>query len=208
MCGCKITAVLKSAAGVSVKAEVNEDGERRVCEYLISEESWKSLGFSEGSELTPGETDALEAEAEFCRAAARTLKILSYSAQSKTALVRKLCKYGFDKDIAVRAADDAELRGDLNESRQAEHLADYYLRHKYWGKKRIAAELMSRGYCKDAIVFALSSVEEDRYTENLTRLVESKPAPEDCYERDKYISSLSRMGYSLPEILKAIDKDK
>lgn len=204
MCRCKITAIIKNIAGVSVKTESFEDGENKVCEYLISEESWRNFRFNEGDELSAEEEAALSIEAEFCRAAARALKILSYSSHSKTALVRKLCQYGFEKEIAVRAADDAEMRGDLNESRQAEHLTEYYLRHKYWGKKRIAAELMCKGYCKDAVMSAISGIDEERFAENLTRLVSKKPVPEDRYERDKYISALSRMGYSLPDILKAI----
>lgn len=199
-----ITAIIKSIAGVSVKTE-SDEGE--CAEYLITEESYSSLGLSEGDTLGEAEISALEGEAAFCRAEARTVKILSYSAHSKSALVRKLCGFDFDRDTAVRAAESAVKRGLIDEERQAEHLIDYYLRHKYWGKKRIAAELMSRGYGKDAITESLSQVDEDRYSENLTRLISKKPVPEDKGERDKYISALIRMGYSLPEILRAIKEE-
>lgn len=203
---CKITAIIKNVAGVSVKTEIIEDKETRVCDYLISEERWKNFSFSEGDELSDEDAAALAAEADFCRAAARALKILSYSSHSKSALVRKLCQYGFDKETALRAASEMEDRGNLDECRQAEHLAEYYMRHKYWGKKRIAAELMSRGYCKDAVLSAIGGIDEDRFADNLDRLVARKPVPEDRHERDKYISALSRMGYSLPEILRAIER--
>lgn len=201
MCVYKITAIIKNIAGVSVKIEP-EEGDP--IDFLITVSSFKELALSEGDTLTEEEFSALETEASFCRAAARAVKILSYSSHSKSALVRKLCQYGFERDVAVRAADLSIEKGQLDEKRQAEHLTDYYLRHKYWGKKRIAAELMSRGYGKDAIVDALSQVDEDRFAENLARLIARKAVPEDRHERDRYISALSRMGYSLPEILRAI----
>lgn len=201
MCGYKITAIIKNIAGVSVKIEPDE-GDKM--DFLITESSFKELRFKEGDTLTEEELSVLKSEADFCRAAARAVKILSYSSHSKTALIRKLCQFGFERDIALRAADLSIEKGQLDEERQAEHLTDYYLRHKYWGKKRIAAELMSRGYGKDAIVGALSKVDEDRFAENLARLIARKAVPDDKRERDRYISALSRMGYSLPEILRAI----
>ncbi len=198
-----ITAIIKNIAGVSIKAEpVGDDGE--ILEFLITEESFKELRFDEGDIVTEEDIVAIGEEADFCRAAARALKILSYSSHSKSALVRKLCQYGFSKEIAIRAADKSEEKGVLDENRQAGHLVDYYLRHKYWGKKRIAAELMSRGYGKDAVIGSIANVDEERFEENLMKLVSRKPVPEDKHERDKYISALSRMGYSLPEILRAI----
>lgn len=203
MHGYKITAIIKNIAGVSIKVTSDEN---ETLEFLISEKSFKELGFDEGDTVTEEDISVIEAEANFCRAAARSLKILSYSSHSKMALVRKLRQFGFDKDTAIRAAEEAEAAGHLNEIRQAEHLVDYYLRHKYWGKKRIAAELMSRGYGKVAITSAISGVDEERFAANLARLVASKDVPEDKHERDKYIAALSRMGYSLPEILKAIEK--
>lgn len=208
MLGYKITTIIKNSAGVSVKAEAIggdcAEAADKARVFLISEECFAGFAFAEGDEITEEEACALEAEAQFCRAAARAIKILSYSSHSKSALVRKLCGYGFDKETAVRAADDAEEKGELDESRQAEHLTDYYLRHKYWGKKRIAAELISRGYTKVAILSAISGVDESRFSENLARLISKKPVPDTKPERDRYISSLSRMGYSLPEILNAI----
>lgn len=201
MQGYKITGIIKNIAGVSIKTE-SPEGE--ALDFLITEESYKEFRFDEGDTLSEEDISALEEEASFCRAAARSVKILSYSSHSKIALIRKLCQYGFDKETAIRAADNAEARGNLNEKRQAEHLTDYYLRHKYWGKKRIAAELMSKGYGKDAVIGAISGVDESRFEENLHRLISRKAVPEDKHERDRYISALVRMGYSISEILRAI----
>lgn len=196
-----VTAVEKMPAGVSLQLECEDGGTG----YLISEETYRTLAYEEGRELTEEEAAFLESEAEYLRAVARTLKILSYSSNSKASLVRKLCHYGFERDVALRAAASAEADGTLDENRQASHLCDYYVRHKYWGKKRIAAELMCRGYEKEAVMFALSSVEEERFAHNLMLLVENKPVPEDAAKRDRYIAAIARMGYSVSEIIKAIE---
>lgn len=206
MSECKIIAVIKNAAGTSVKTERCADGEVTVTEYLISDEGWKSFCHSEGDIITDADEGYLSDEADFCRASARALKILSYSAHSKSFLVRKLLKFGFSAEIAKRAAESTEEKGLLDEARQAEHICDYCIRHKYWGKKRIAAELMSKGYAKDTVLSAIGEIPEEMFAENLARLVERKPAPAGKEERDKYISSLSRMGYSIGEILSAIEK--
>lgn len=196
-----ITAIEKSPAGVSIRIERGDESE----EYLISEKAFRGLSYAPGAEISPEEAEFLRGEAEFLRASARTLKILSYSSHSKAALVRKLCRYGFGRETAVRAADGAESDGVLDERRQAAHLCDYYIRHKYWGKKRIAAELMSRGYGKEAVLHALSTADAERFSRNLARLIENKPLPDDKAGRDRYIASLARMGYSVQEILRAID---
>ena len=204
MSECRIIAVIKNAAGTSVKTEKTVDGERTVTEYLITDEAWKALKCDEGDILSEKEEDFLVGEADFCRAAARALKILSYSAHSKNFLVRKLVKFGFSEEVARRAADATEAKGFLSESRQAGQICDYCIRHKYWGKKRIAAELMSKGYSKETIIAAIGEIPEESFADNLRRLVERKPVPSDKGDRDKYISSLSRLGYSLTEILNAI----
>ena len=64
---------------------------------------------------------------------------------------------------------------------------------------------MSRGYGKDAVLHALSTADAERFSLNLARLIENKPLPDDKAGRDRYIASLARMGYSVQEILRAID---
>ncbi len=205
----KVTAIIKNAAGVSVRVDtLSSDSEDCVVEknYLISSESLGTLGINEGCEIGDAELAALSEEAEYCRALARSLKILSYSSHSKAALVRKLCTYDFSREIAVRAANGIEASGELNEMKQASHLCDYFLAHKYWGKKRVAAELMSRGYGREVVMNVLNETPEERFIENLEKLVERRPVPEEKGERDKYLSALSRMGYSMSDIFKVIKK--
>lgn len=199
-----ITSVIKCSAGVAIKAEAVADDGQSVREFLISDECLRSFPFNEGDEITSEDADMLEEEAQFCRAYASALRIFSRSAQSRFALIRKLCRQGFSKEIAERAADHAEAMGVLDEKKEASSRAEYYIRHKYWGKKRIAAELMSKGYTKSAVFSAIGNIDDEVFSNNLARLIEKKPVPEEKSARDKYIAALCRMGYSLPEILRAV----
>ncbi len=198
-----ITSVIKSPAGVAVRFESQNGSDPAVREILMTEKCWQSFSFAEGDSITEKEADMLEGEAEFCRAYAAALRVFSYSSQSRSVLIRKLCRQGFSKEVAGRAADHAEEEGILDEEKEASHMADYYVRHKYWGKKRIAAELMAKGYGKATVFVAVRSIDEELYAVNLAKLLDKKPMPEEKADRDRYIAALCRMGYSLPEILKA-----
>lgn len=189
---------------MAITAEAKEDNGAPAREFLMSDVCWGALPYGEGDEITSEDADLLEEEAQFCRAYAAALRIFSHSAQSRSVLIRKLCHLNFSKEIAERVADQAEAAGILDEEREASHKADYYIRHKYWGKKRIAAELMSKGFKKTAVLSAVGSIDDEVFSENLSRLIQKKPIPKDKPARDKYITALCRMGYSLPEILKAV----
>ena len=175
-------------AGVTVKLAASDSPE--VQTYLIKRRTMKSLGL----------------HAELCRAEARTTKILSYSDHSCQALVRKLVSYGFSEEIARQAAQSAVDRGYIKETEQAAQCADYYIRHKYWGKKRIAMELISRGYGRKTVSEAIATISDALFEATIVKLVEKKyPEPaEDRAEHERRISAISRMGYSLSEIKKAM----
>ncbi len=198
----KITSVTDTPAGVLITVE--SDRLNDVREFLMSAECRSSLPYNEGDRIGDAELAEIEEEAAFCRAFAAGLRILSYSSHSKNALVRKLCQKGFPKDTAERAADYAADTGALDEEKEASSIADYAIRHKYWGKKRIAADLMQKGYSRSAVAAALEKINSDVYAENLARLLEKKPIPSDRAGRDKYIAALCRLGYSLQEILRAV----
>ena len=175
-------------AGVTVKLAASDSPE--VQTYLIKRRTMKSLGLHEGDTVDQDAVSCIFDDAELCRAEARTTKILSYSDHSCQALVRKLVSYGFSEEIA----------------RQAAQCADYYIRHKYWGKKRIAMELISRGYGRKTVSEAIATISDALFEATIVKLVEKKyPEPaEDRAEHERRISAISRMGYSLSEIKKAM----
>lgn len=199
-----VTQVMSGNAGVSVTIRPIDGGETET--FLVERKFVRSLGITEGTELGQDIVDRLTDEAELCRAQARTVRILSYSDHSVQALVRKLISYGFSEDIARRSAESAVEKGYINEEEQAKRCAEYFLRHKYWGKKRIAMELITRGYAKDAVNGAISSIDDIYFSATVEKLIEKKfpEPPADKAEQSKMIAALARMGYSISEITAAM----
>lgn len=132
--------------------------------------------------------------------------LLSLSTLSKKQLIQKLTRCGIDKTYAKTAADNMAKRGYINEEEQAMRLAEYYCTKKNWGRKRIIAELLSKGYEKDATFTAADSISPEKYAEALEKLLDkkfSKPC-NDRKELDRRIASLMRMGFSYAEITRAL----
>jgi SOS response regulatory protein OraA/RecX len=199
----KILSVDETKAGISVETECSNGGE--VKKSLLSKEFWTKLGFSEGDVLSEAKYDIFQQTVVTSRAVARAMGILSGSDHSRGKLIHRLMKYGFDRDTATAAADYAVDHGYIKEDEQTKRIAAFYSRTKHWGKKRIAAELIGRGYCKEAVVAAVDSVSEDEYFNSLMTLVERKypEKTEDPHEYQLRIAALSRMGYNMSEIRRA-----
>jgi SOS response regulatory protein OraA/RecX len=195
-----VTAVVSTNAGVSVTVRSPGDETEKI--YLLKRKTVRELGIEEGSAIDEDLVGVLEDEAQLGRAEARMVRILSYSDHSVSMLVRKLIAYGFSREIAERAAQSAVDAGYIKEREQAKTSAEYFLRHKYWGKKRIAMELMSRGYMREAVSEAIESIGDDSFCNMLVKLIEKKfpECPTDRTEVEKMKSSLCRMGYSISEI--------
>ena len=95
--------------------------------------------------------------------------------------------------------------GYIKEDEQARRITKFFCVRKHWGKKRIAAELMGRGYERRVIFAALDTVSEDEYFDSLMSLVEKKYAePAEGDERQKRIAALSRLGFSFADIDRAL----
>ena len=172
-------------AGVTVKLAASDSPE--VQTYLIKRRTMKSLGLHEGDTVDQDAVSCIFDDAELCRAEARTTKILSYSDHSCQALVRKLVSYGFSEEIARQAAQSAVDRGYIKETEQA-------------------MELISRGYGRKTVSEAIATISDALFEATIVKLVEKKyPEPaEDRAEHERRISAISRMGYSLSEIKKAM----
>lgn len=207
----KIIDASETSAGIAVKlAGCSDDASCSDQEFLIARENWLELKLSVGDSIGEEDFDKLARAAVMLRAISRTLKILSYSDHSRNALIRKLADYGFERDIAEDAADYAEKHGYINEKEQASRAAELYVKNKYWGKKRIAAELMSRGYSKESILFAASSITNEEYLEALKKIMRRKFASlaSDAQLTREMMSYFARLGYSISEITRATEELK
>lgn len=198
-----LISVDRTPAGMAVSFSPVDGGE--LIPLLLSQEFWTPLGYRVGDRLTETDLQAVRQAEELSRAVSRTLRILAGSDHSRAALLRKLKLFGFEAAAAEGAADYAERQGYINEERQALRTAEYFIRHKFWGRKRIAAELFQRGYRKDAIRYATDHISSAMYMTALHALLDRKYTAAGSHEeRERLYASLYRMGYSLSEINLAI----
>lgn len=136
-------------------------------------------------------------------AIAKAQRLLSLSDHSKKQLSLKLVRYGIDRQYATRAAQIMEEQGFIDEDAQSERIALAYCKKKLWGKKRIAADLLSKGYDRDAVYRAVDLVPKSEYDMALNAVIEKKypVAAKDRKEFDKRVAALLRLGFSTGDII-------
>lgn len=201
-----IKSVSESPAGISVSILIGTEDNYETTEYLISREFWQWGRLQNGSDITEEDFLGMDRSAALSRAIARMKGILSYSGVSRRMLIQKLKGYDFSEEICTTAADYAVEHGMVREDVQVEHAVDTYLRRKYWGRRRIAAELSAKGYPREVIESALADIPEEDFMHALHVILERKygEIPADPQEKQKMILSLLRMGYSGNEIKDAL----
>lgn len=201
-----IKSVSESPAGISVSILIGTADNYETTEYLISREFWQWGRLQNGSDITEEEFLGMDRSAALSRAIARMKGILSYSGVSRRMLIQRLKGYDFSEEICTTAADYAVEHGMVREDVQVEHAVDTYLRRKYWGRRRIAAELSAKGYPREVIESALADIPEEDFMHALHVILERKygEIPADPQEKQKMILSLLRMGYSGNEIKDAL----
>ena len=201
-----IKSVSESPAGISVSILIGTADNYETTEYLISREFWQWGRLQNGSDITEEDFLGMDRSAALSRAIARMKGILSYSGVSRRMLIQKLKGYDFSEEICTTAADYAVEHGMVREDVQVEHAIDTYLRRKYWGRRRIAAELSAKGYPREVIESALADIPEEDFMHALHVILERKygEIPADPQEKQKMILSLLRMGYSGNEIKDAL----
>ena len=201
-----IKSVSESPAGISVSILIGTADNYETTEYLISREFWQWGRLQNGSDITEEDFLGMDRSAALSRAIARMKGILSYSGVSRRMLIQRLKGYDFSEEICTTAADYAVEHGMVREDVQVEHAVDTYLRRKYWGRRRIAAELSAKGYPREVIESALADIPEEDFMHALHVILERKygEISADPQEKQKMILSLLRMGYSGNEIKAAL----
>ena len=174
---------------------------------LIFTDKYIDLGLQKGDFIDRDTFDMLEDISTTCRAIKKGSDLLSYSASSKSNLVRKLRMRGFEKENAQQAADFLESAHLIDEKEDVRRAVASYLK-KLWGRKRIYCELIRKGYDKSAVAEAVSNIAFDEFAANCASLIRKKvkKVPDDPVERNKLINFLVRYGYSFSEIREAFDE--
>ncbi len=92
---------------------------------------------------------------------ARALNLLSYRPRSVHELTRALGDRGFEKEPITDTIGWLKKAGYLNDALFASELAASRLRNKYWGKRKIAFDLGSRGISKEMITKIIEDISEE-----------------------------------------------
>ena len=201
----KITEILETKAGISAEITPLKDGEEKIL-LLFKPSLWFDQELSKDDGFGEEKLCELRRAADFSRAIARAEGMLASSDYSRARLISRLMHHQLPRDICEECADYMVEHGYIKEEEQARRITRFFCIKKHWGKKRIAAELMGRGYDRKVIFAALDTVSEDEYYNSLLSLVEKKYAEpaEDRDERQKRIAALSRLGFSFGEIERAL----
>lgn len=101
-----------------------------------------------------------EANAHYA-ATVRALRLLAAGDQSVAHLARKLRERGVERALSARVAADMKEQGYIREGRQAYRLAILRANTKLWGRRRITADLVNRGYPVATVRAAILKAEEE-----------------------------------------------
>lgn len=183
---------------------VTQDGKGKRSTLCVEYETVKDLGLRRGyvDTLTYGK---IKKEAERLGAYRRGMTILSYGANSKRALERKLEGRGFGKESASEAVTRLESKGYINEDTGAASVAVSEIK-KLYGERRIYEKLRQKGYSTPFPDSVREIIEQTDFAENCARLIKKKYGtfPKERCEADKVIAALVRYGYTFSQIKSAV----
>ena len=197
-----ITDVYETGAGIHAVLCIAGEDDR---DLRFRPSLWLEAGVHAGDTLDQEALETLLALSTLTEAIDRAEALIANSIYSRKRLVTRLRRYGFSQDVCERAADYCVSEGYIKEKEQARRLALAYCRTKHWGRRRIVAELIARGYEKEHALTAADRIPDAVYETSLRALMEKKyPAPaEDAAAHRRRTASLSRMGWSYEEIKRA-----
>lgn len=142
-------------------------------------------------------------------AALAKLEVLCATSEHCTFEIKqKLYKWGLNEADSRKIIET--LRGNryIDDRRFSEAYVDEKIMFSYWGKLKVRAALSLKQIDKTIIDEALSAVDEDRYFDNLSRLIANKArtiTDADTYEgRTKLFRHAASRGFETGLISKAI----
>lgn len=137
-----------------------EDGVRHLAR--IDERCFLSLGPVRAGDRLSDEQLSLVAEGEIAlRALSHALRLLAFGDNSARALTRKLREKGHPREAAEAAVAQMIERGYLCEQAQAARFAARAVRQKHWGRRRVLAALVQKGYAPALARRAIETAEAD-----------------------------------------------
>ncbi len=191
-------------ASVIISVELSNGQEHESVEFILLDELFLSLDVGVG-EIDPEKLSMLDIYSEATAAFFSACSSFAYVPSSLRALYQKLIGKGFSRDASSMAIDIVRDRGFVDEMSIAHRRAELMLK-KLWGRQRILRKLREEGFPDHALEYVSSFLEDVDFAERCECVIEKKfdGVPEDRQERDRMYASLSRLGYSLADIKRAI----
>ena len=182
------------------------NGNKETRKILLFTAQYLELGLRKGQSIDEDAFDELERLSRECVAIRKGSDLLSYSSSSRRRLAQRLRSKGIDRESAESAVSHLQNIGAINEELDADRQVDLCI-GKLWGKKRIYADLIAKGYEKEHIENALANITKEQMIENCVLLLQKKhkTIPDDPAVRKKIVGSLARYGYTLDEIKRAFE---
>lgn len=183
--------------------EVRLDGGAR---FYINKTVVEEFSLREGLELSSSALEQIKGADVLRKAKKRGLYLLGERSMCKGELLSKLTRtYG--AEIAAEAVEYADGLGYINDEEYAPRLAEYLVKRKRWGLRRVRQEMLRRGLDRTLVENVLADMDADELDEELTALIEKKYyAKLGSYDdRRRTIAALMRRGYDYSAIKRCIE---
>ncbi len=183
--------------------EIELDGERKV---YVNVSVVEEFGLRKGQTLTAAALEQITDADVLRKAKKRALYLIGGREMCRGELLKKLTKtYG--AEIAEEAADYVCELGYVNDGEYAPKLAEYLIKHKRWGVRRVRYEMIMRGLDRELVENTLADVPEEELDEELITLIERRYINKiaDYDDRRRTIAALARRGYGFDEIKRCIE---
>ncbi len=165
--------------------------------YTVGRSVWERLGSpSAGEPLTAEALASLARASEAREAYGLAVRILESGEVNGRTLLFKLSRKGVSREAAVFALARMRELGYIDERGQAERYAASMSRRNLWGRRRIVAELIARGYSAEdaeAGVTAACAAGEIDFSETKTAL--TARLSRRGAQGDRLAAALYRCGY-------------
>ncbi len=183
--------------------EIELDGAKKV---FVNASVVDEFNVKKGQTLTAAALGQITGADVLRKAKKRALYLIGEREMCRGELLKKLTKtYG--EEIAEEAAEYVCGLGYVNDEEYAPKLAEYLIKRKRWGVRRVRYEMIMRGLDRELVENTLADVPEEELDEELTALIERRYINKiaDYDDRRRTIAALARRGYGFGEIKRCID---
>lgn len=183
--------------------EIELDGERKV---FVNGSIVEEFNVKKGQALTAAALEQITGADVLRKAKKRALYLIGEREMCRGELLKKLTKtYG--GEIAEEAAEYVCGLGYVNDGEYAPKLAEYLIKRKRWGVRRVRYEMIMRGLDRELVENTLADVPGEELDEELITLIEKRYINKiaDFDDRRRTIAALARRGYDFGSIKRCIE---